>query len=168
MTESNEHLVKQIAIGLETTTRLIQSLSSDVRENTKNITTIQVEIKNLIEDVRGLSKILKDGNGVAPVLSRLAVLEEICDASLNARIAVLEELTDQNLSFEEDIEKIEKEIDELKTKIISAQERSLVKSEISQKQIEESRYKGTNKLQMWIAIFSSLIAIGAAILGVLF
>jgi phage shock protein A len=73
--ENQNFLIKQIASGLATTTDLIQSLSAEIRDNSIELATIKADLTNVTESTRSLSKILKEGNGTAPVLSRIAVLE---------------------------------------------------------------------------------------------
>jgi methyl-accepting chemotaxis protein len=68
-------LITQIANGLSTTTELIQNLSTELKDNTIELATIKADLTNVTEDVKSLSRILKEGNGTAPVLSRIAILE---------------------------------------------------------------------------------------------
>lgn len=72
-------LINQIASGLSTTTDLIKGLSHELKENSIELAIIKTDLNNVIGDVNTLSKILKDGNGEAPVLSRIAVIENTID-----------------------------------------------------------------------------------------
>ena len=74
--ENHNFLIfKQIASGLATTTELIQSLSAEIRDNSVELATIKADLTNVTSDAKSLSKVLTEGNGTAPVLSRISVLE---------------------------------------------------------------------------------------------
>ena len=68
-------LISQIATGLSTTAELVQSLSTETRDNTISLATIRSELSTVTNDVKDLSRILREGNGSRPVLTRVALLE---------------------------------------------------------------------------------------------
>jgi hypothetical protein len=100
-TEINQNfLINQVASGLATTTELIQSLSSEIKDNTIELAIMKADLANVTKDVRTLSKILREGDGTAPVLSRIAVLEST-STQLSTSISTAE------ASFAESKEKLD-------------------------------------------------------------
>lgn len=135
-------LINQIASGLATTTELIQSLSTEIKDNAIELAIIKADLTNVTGDVRTLSKILREGNGTAPVLSRIAVLETSA-----AQMAT--SLT----SMQGDVEKAKQKLDVLINK---------VEDTITTKKLEIEDKK--SRRQAIIAIITSIIALVSAIL----
>jgi len=77
--QNSNILISQIASSLALTNELLQNLSTEIREHTVELATMKADLANVTDDVNNLSKILKEGNGTAPVLSRIAVLETTSD-----------------------------------------------------------------------------------------
>ena len=95
--EINQFLINQIASGLSTTTELIQSLSAELRDTSVELAIIKTDLSNVTQDVKALSIILREGNGTAPVLSRIAILETTT-AQLNTTFTSIEHTADKTKS----------------------------------------------------------------------
>jgi hypothetical protein len=135
-------LINQIASGLATTTELIQSLSSEIRDNAVELAIIKTDLTNVTKDVRTLSKILREGNGTAPVLSRIAVLETTA-TQLSTSLASLDNKANSNKGKVEAL--AVKTADLASTKNIDAEDKK-------------------SRRQALMAIVTSIIALIAAIL----
>lgn len=138
-------LISQIANGLATTTELVQGLSSEIRDNTISLATLRAELTGVTQDVTDLSRILKDGNGTQPVLSRVAVLEK-SSSQAEASLAALNS-----------------EIDDLKEKVNALYEKFNSSLEQKRQSTEDSR----SRVQNIIAIVTSIIAFIASIVAAL-
>ena len=139
---SQNFLINQIASGLATTTELIQSLSSEIKENAIDVAIMKSDLTNLNGDVRSLSKILKEGNGTAPVLSRIAVLE-------NSSKQLVETLN----GLDKDVKETKSKLDLLIVKLEKT-------SENRKLEIEDKK----SRRQAIIAIITSIVALISAIL----
>ena len=140
--ENQNFLIKQIASGLATTTELIQSLSTEIRDNSIELATIKADLTNVTENTRSLSKILKEGNGTAPVLSRIAVLE------INSK------------RIEDTLEEIEKTLSGVKGSTTTLSQKV---TELSQSKKLDAEDKKSRR-QALIAIITSVVALISAIL----
>jgi len=139
--EINQNFLIQIASGLATTTELIQSLSSEIKDNTVELAIIKADLTNVTEDVKTLSKILREGNGAAPVLSRIAILE-----------TTITQLNTTLTSIEENEDTTKEKLDALIIK---------TNNTIDTKKIEAEDKK--NRRQVLVAIVTSIVALIAAI-----
>lgn len=150
MTEKyDENFVKQVAIGLDTATRLIESLAVETKDIAIDLASLETEIENITENVKSLSKILKDGNGSEPVIARLAVLET----------------TTKNL--ENRISEIHLKVDDFKLKLVLLEQNEKQEEKDKEKredlEIENSRQRSTNRLQILIAIATAIVSFLVAI-----
>jgi len=55
--------------------KVVQELAREVRKNTIALATLTADLANISKDVAILSKLLTEGNGSAPLISRIAILE---------------------------------------------------------------------------------------------
>ena len=138
---SQNFLINQIASGLATTTELIQSLSSEIKENAIDVAIMKADLTNLNGDVRSLSKILKEGNGTAPVLSRIAVLES------------------SSKQIGETISNLDKDVKETKSKLDLLIAKVEKANDNRQLEIEDKK----SRRQAIIAIITSIVALISAI-----
>ena len=54
---------------------IVQNLAGEVRDNSVALATFSAELKNAIENVSALSRILKDGNGHPSLITKVTILE---------------------------------------------------------------------------------------------
>lgn len=141
--DPHSFLINQIANGLSTTTELIQGLSSELRDNTISLATLRAELTGVTDDVNNLTKILKDGNGSQPVLSRIAVLEKTCNQTETAVASMSTEITELKNSLNILTEKFNASIEEKK---------------------KSSETSNQNK-QILVAVITSIIAFIASIVA---
>jgi chromosome segregation ATPase len=145
-------LINQIATGLSTTAELVQSLSTETRDNTISLATVRIELATVTSDVKDLSRILKEGNGTRPVLTRVALLEHDI-ASLH------NEVEDLNNGMG----KVNSNLSEIKDKLNILYEKYNTSLEKQKLTVEDTK----SKRQVWIAIITSVLALIAAIVGAL-
>jgi phage shock protein A len=140
--ENQNFLIKQIASGLATTTDLIQSLSAEIRDNSIELATIKADLTNVTENTRSLSRILKEGNGTAPVLSRIAVLE----------------ITSKRV--EETLDGVEKTLSGIKNSLANLSQKTTELADTKKLNAEDKK----GRRQALIAIITSIVALVSAIL----
>lgn len=75
----------QVTKALQATSILLNSLIDDVRDNTKETSSLRAELKSLAEIVRILSRMVRDGNGGHSIITRLAVVEDTIDKIQKAK-----------------------------------------------------------------------------------
>lgn len=68
-------LVEELLKSIQTTTSLIQTLMSDIKENASALATLEIKLESLSDSAKTLSKIVRDDNGNKSVLTRIAILE---------------------------------------------------------------------------------------------
>lgn len=140
--ENHNFLIKQIANGLATTTDLIQSLSADIRHNSIELATIKADLTNVTKSTRSLDKILKEGDGTPPVLSRIAILE----------------ITTKRV--ETTLSDVEKTLSAVKSSIITLDQKTTSLSDTKKIDAEDKK----SRRQALIAIITSIVALISAIL----
>lgn len=62
--------------SIKTTTALIQAVSNDLRDNDIDLATLKARLDLVDENVKGLIKVVRDGNGGNSIMTRLALIEE--------------------------------------------------------------------------------------------
>lgn len=143
-------LINQITTGLSTTAELVQNLSTETRDNTISLATVRAELSTVIGDVKDLSRILKEGNGSKPVLTRIALLEH--DIS---------QFHNEIESLDKSINAVSNNLSEVKDKLTVLQEKYKTAIEKEKLDIEDNK----SKRQVIIAVVTSILALIAAILG---
>ena len=73
MSKEAERLVEEFSEDLAL---ILQTFIDETKDAKIVIARIENEIKRLKEDISGLNKIIRDGNGQPPLITRIAVLEE--------------------------------------------------------------------------------------------
>jgi uncharacterized protein involved in exopolysaccharide biosynthesis len=121
--EEKNKLIESLIINdfvkeLEQTAQQVKDLLNELRDSKIDAATIRLELKFVVENVKELSSIIKDGDKNGAVLTRLALLEQSVnyikeyvekDSSagneLNTRVALLEQTIESLLSKKEAISK---------------------------------------------------------------
>lgn len=119
MTTSQRRNAEQILIeefmkDLESTAEQVQQLLTDIRDSKLGFVEIKTELRFLIDNVKDLSSIIKDGGGSGSVLTRLALIEKDLidikkyivkdtddDAAIATKIALLEKQANTNSQYVE-------------------------------------------------------------------
>lgn len=68
-------LAEQLAKGLEETKRIAQNLQADVTTMAIKQAGMEADVKSMHATVDALNKIIRDGNGEKPLMSRILILE---------------------------------------------------------------------------------------------
>lgn len=72
---NNHELAEDLAKSLEATTSLMQSLLGEIRDNATSLAVLKEKLESLAGTVKGLSTIVKDGNGKGSLVTRFALIE---------------------------------------------------------------------------------------------
>lgn len=98
--EKSDSYVAAIAMQLQQTQTLIQTLLTEIRENSSEQSALNAELKNLRINVNTLSNIIRGGDGNSKPLVLEVEMMKHADIHLDKRItAVVEDLEDQILSL---------------------------------------------------------------------
>lgn len=77
-------LAEHLANGLETASELIREIQDDVKEITVSVVRLTEKVETLEHAVNSLVKIVKDGNGEKPLVSRIATIETEMNSAKNS------------------------------------------------------------------------------------
>jgi hypothetical protein len=75
-TNNSDILLARLADGLDSTAKMTQALLSDLRESEADFASVKTELNILKENVKGLSQIIRDGDGTSSILTRVALIEQ--------------------------------------------------------------------------------------------
>lgn len=111
-------IVEEFIKDLEQTAQQVQLLLTEIRDSKIDAATIKSELNFLVENVKQLSTIIRDGGNAESVLTRLALLEQsikeikdyitkdsAADSKLITRVALLEQKFDLLSSKKEAVSK---------------------------------------------------------------
>ncbi|KKN66641.1 hypothetical protein LCGC14_0469760 [marine sediment metagenome] len=120
--KAEQILIEEFIKDLESTALQVQKLLEDIRDSKIDFVAIKTELKFLVDNVKELSSIIRDGNGSGSVLTRLALIERSIedikhyiekdsenDAALATRIALLEQKVETLTSYMKEQKKKETE-----------------------------------------------------------
>lgn len=150
-----KYLIGQVVNSISTTNELIQSLSRELQSNAVTLATMKAGIGNLDQVVSSLSKIIKEGSdGNDPLLSRIAVLENISE------------------TLEGSVKELDHNITELSAKLgqvgnrIDVMDKELhTRAELEDEAEKDKTEEKKDKLQVVIAILTSVAALLTAIIS---
>ena len=94
--------------------KVVQELAREVRKNTIALATLTADLANVSKDVAILSKLLTEGNGSAPLISRIAILENSNDCIEGAIENFTEELSSLRIKAKSSAKKLEIAIEDRK------------------------------------------------------
>ena len=77
-TSSSELLLNRLSEGLDGTTKMVQSLLSDLKDSEIDFASMKTELNILKDNVKGLSEVIRDG-GTGSILTRCALIEQNVD-----------------------------------------------------------------------------------------
>lgn len=98
--EKSDSYIAAVAMQLQQTQTLIQTLLTEIRENSTEQSALNVELKNLRLNVNTLSNIIRGGDGNNKPLVLEVEMMKHADLHLDKRItAVVEDIEDQILSL---------------------------------------------------------------------
>jgi len=78
-TTSQDILLARLAEGLDSTAKLTQALLSDLRDSETDFAAFKTELNILKENVKGLSTLIREGDGTSSLLTRVAIIEHRLD-----------------------------------------------------------------------------------------
>lgn len=102
--EKSDSYVAAIAMQLQQTQTLIQTLLTEIRENSSEQASLNAELKNLRINVNTLSSIIRGGDGNSKPLVLEVEMMKHADIHLDKRItAIVEDIEDQILSLAKNV-----------------------------------------------------------------
>jgi chromosome segregation ATPase len=69
-------MFERLAEGLDSTSKLTHALLNEIRDSEADFASIKTELAMLRENVKGLSSIVREGNGAASLLTKIALIEQ--------------------------------------------------------------------------------------------
>ena len=128
--------------------KLVQDLAREVRNNTVALATLTADLSNISKDVAILSKLLTEGNGSAPMISRIAILENSTDG------------------LEEAIDYITEDISYIKIKTKSSEKKIQMAMESKKLYLEDTKDKRRSLVAVVTSIIALLTTIFMSIFGI--
>jgi phage terminase small subunit len=107
----NELMFEKLAEGLDSTSKLTHALLTEIRESEADFAAIKTELAILRENVKGLSNIVREGNGATSLLTKIALIEqriESVDKWMDNHVDSHQRIKNEISDVKEDIEAIEK------------------------------------------------------------
>lgn len=74
--ETNDELAKDLAKSLQVTSTLMQSLLTEIKENSTSLAVFREKLESMRDNVDTLSNIVRRGNGKGSLVTRLALAEQ--------------------------------------------------------------------------------------------
>jgi chromosome segregation ATPase len=71
----NDILLERLAEGLDSTSRMTQSLINELKESESDFAAVKTELGILRDNVKSLNNIVREGNGTASILTKIALIE---------------------------------------------------------------------------------------------
>jgi chromosome segregation ATPase len=110
---TNDLFLERLAEGLDSTSKLTHALLSEIRDSEADFASIKTELSILRENVKGLSEIVREGNGATSILTRIALIE--------ARIQNIEKWMETHIDLHQeenaDVSKAQEQLKDLDKKI---------------------------------------------------
>lgn len=75
-TTASDFVLERLAENLDSTSKLTTALLTEIRESEADFASIKTELGILRENVKGLSAIIRDGNGATSLLTKIALMEQ--------------------------------------------------------------------------------------------
>jgi chromosome segregation ATPase len=113
---ANELMFEKLAEGLDSTSQLTHALLTEIRESEADFAAIKTELAILRENVKGLSSIVREGNGATSLLTKIALIEQKLD-SIDKWV---DNHADSHRALKLEIGTIKEEIDDLQKSAESA------------------------------------------------
>ena len=148
---THELMFEKLADGLDSTTNLTRALLSEIKESEGDFAAIKTELTILRENVKGLSSIVREGNGETSLITKMALIEkEVKDISkwTDNHIDIhqrskqsISSLKDSFESLEKRLEKLETSFKDYKNKIDSNERKIKEKEDAETKAMRDSIHR---------------------------
>lgn len=158
-------MFEKLAEGLDSTSRLTTALLTEIRDSEADFAAIKTELAILRENVKGLSLIIREGDGATSLITKIALIEQKLDTidkwldnhvdvhqRAKTEVATLkrhvEELTSRLTALEKEMKEVlqrfEREEEQERVSIVRAQELQFEQTKSSVK-VREERQKAIIK-----------------------
>lgn len=74
--ENNNFVYDELKESIKTTMGLLQTLMEDNKDTLVDVATLEAKLADFEKDINELLKIIRDGNGTKPLMTRCAIVEE--------------------------------------------------------------------------------------------
>jgi hypothetical protein len=109
----NDLILERLAEGLDSTSKMTHALLTELKESEADFAVVKTELGILRENVKGLSEIIREGNGASSILTRLALMEQ--------KIASIEKWMENHVDVHQraksEVSNVRNEVDEIDRKI---------------------------------------------------
>ena len=157
---TSQQLAEDLAKSLQSTTTLVQTLLTEIRNNAGTLGTLEAKLQALNESVSSLSAIVRDGNGKGSVITRLALTEK----DLKDLEDTVKDLSDNVIRLYNKIEsKLDAKAVELHERISKVKGIVVEKEEEEKSETQYNREKTLNVLKLTAQVLPGLIALGVVI-----
>lgn len=173
---NEEQTLEKLAHGLESTSRLAQALLHEIKESEADFAAVKTELAILRDNVKSLSKIVREGNGEMSMLTKIALMDqEIRNLirSIDGQKGIHESLSRDIISIQRSVEDINKRLSLLENETSSHKKLQMdsIQRDLDlahQKNKSEEKLK-EEKVKFWTRIIGALViaAISALITYVL-
>lgn len=171
-------MFEKLAEGLDSTSKLTTALLTEIRESEADFAAIKTELAILRENVKGLSFIIREGDGATSLITKIALIEQKLDTidkwldnhvdvhqRAKTEIATLkghvEDLTSRLTALEKElqevVQKLEREEEDERISIVRQQELVFEEKKSSVK-VQEERQKAV--IKFLVALVLAVIAFG--------
>jgi len=170
-----------VAIQLQHTQSLIQTLLAEIRENSSAQSALNVELKNLRMNVNTLSGIIRGGDGNSKPLVVEVEMMKHADLHLDKRItAIVEDMEDQILSLSKNISLITDRMQEglaaqrvafdAKLDLADKHRREYEATKLQAEAADRNdiRLDGRTRFQTWSTIIIALLALTGSTLALIY
>jgi len=142
-------IVEGLTQSIQSTTTLVQSLMSELRDNSTALATLEAKLQALHENMQGIIKVVRDDNGNKSIVTRMALVEK--------------ELKDIDERYSNLKDEIEKKFVEVKVIL----EKMSDDKEVEKEKADKEKEFGRDKIITILKIIPGLLALGYAIIDML-
>ncbi len=178
--ESQENVINEFIKELEETAKQVHKLLEDINDSKVDFAEIKTELRILVNDVKHLSGLVRDGDNGAGILTRIALIEKNIDdlklyvekdatddVQLVTKIALLEQSLDKMNSLVpvifKKIEKIETRSQNIDTRLVKLEEEKKAKEDKEKNDNELAVIDQTGKWKLYSVIATGAISLIVAI-----
>lgn len=106
-------MFSKIAEGLDSTSQLVHALLNEIKDSEADFAAVKTELSILRENVKGLSSIVREGNGATSLMTQIALIQQKMD-SIDKWI---DSHGDKHQAMKVSFEGLEHRLDEIETRL---------------------------------------------------
>lgn len=167
-------MLQQLISGLEATHNLANSLLAEIRESESDFAVFKTELGTLHDNVKSLSRIVREGNGDMSLLTKIALIEQ--------KIEGIDSWIERHKTFTyEQLQKLNDEVEKITVRIVlleqyveegraHSKEKKMVAAinQSSNKKEADSVARFKVKKELILGIFIAVCGVATAIITVIY